>query len=76
MSKSHFVDLDADDRRDYRQHFARTSNSRKQDVTFGDAVRMEIEYIEFMAYLMKKYEIDEEEDFHIDEVSGKVYYYD
>lgn len=76
MGKAYERDLDEDDRLDYRQHIARTMMNSKKDVTFEDAVDMELDFYEFMSYLIDKYEIDPEEDYEIDHITGKVYYWD
>lgn len=69
----HSSDLEEEDLVTFRQLSAEIHLCHsKEDVSFEDAVKYHIRYMEFLCYLMDKYEIEDEQYF-IDEVTGKVW---
>lgn len=75
-------ELDSDDLATFRQlHAARECGIMYNvRLTMEEATKIELDYIEFQAYVLKKYvsvhDIDEECDWQIDEVSGEIYYWE
>ncbi len=75
-------ELDKEDLEDYRKkHSARECGTMYNvRLTLEEATNIELDYIEFQAYVFGKYlageDLHEDQDWFIDEVSGEVYFWE
>jgi hypothetical protein len=78
LEKECVYELDADDLQEYRRLFAQRECGIMYNVplSYQEATNIELEMIEFQAYLIKKYLYGQDldtKDWHIDEILGEIY---